>query len=194
MLPRRLVPHRRLRAPRRRRLPLVPRPRGRPHQHVRLSRLAVRGRARAEGPSRRRRRRRLSARTVGPEKTLVVAYVVAARGRADGRRRCWRGRASNSRRTRRRASSTSSTTCRARATARSCAARSVPSSHARGPRRDSPGRQRSLPRTRKDDSRIPTAGATCDPALAPSERTAPMDPSAGRWRTVGSRARSSARR
>ena len=54
-LPRRVVRDRRSRAPRRRRLHVVPRPQGRPHQHVRLSRLAVRGRARVEGPSRRGR-------------------------------------------------------------------------------------------------------------------------------------------
>src|SRR5436309_4490971 len=52
LLPRRLVPDRRLRAPRRRRLHLVPRPQGRPSQELRLPRLAARGRAGAEGPSR----------------------------------------------------------------------------------------------------------------------------------------------
>src|SRR5207244_8588422 len=52
LLPRRLVSHRRLRAPRRRRLPLVPRPQGRSAQELLLPRLAARGRAGAEGPSR----------------------------------------------------------------------------------------------------------------------------------------------
>ena len=46
---RRLVLHRRLRALRRGRLHLVPRPQGRHHQELRLPCLAVRGRARAEG-------------------------------------------------------------------------------------------------------------------------------------------------
>ena len=57
-VPRRLVPHRRLRAPRRRRLPLVPRPARRSDQHVRLPRVAVRGGAGDQGSSRRRRLRR----------------------------------------------------------------------------------------------------------------------------------------